>query len=1315
MDPPLAPLRAALRRGVDEPQWEESRAALAETGLFSRAAADGDDDRHHLGVGGGVHPGAPPLELLQYNDAPLARAAAFVRSTACALAAQAVATASRLRHVESQLRMQRARHASRAAASQHEQVPHQQPFRPAGVSRCGAQARGDGRSCTCHICQQLGPFTPPHRQQKQHSWDGADTQPISDAWDGTPFKAALLTSLARQLRLSLAFQIFSAKIKLRAARAAAVTDACTPEMRETCRMAFNALAANARAAAAARRKADLFACDEGRASRGAHRVFFAAWRRKAAGSVLAREFARRRRLDAAFAHWRLFMLLGRRQKRLDIAARTLFSVGHALARSFHAWRIRAHRNANLGRRIVMASAQGQPERSTRTGSRPHAPLRERIAHSRAAALAHAHDEARAPAGTVALAAALVRRRRFTARNDSTPQQREESSPAPPAISARRLDGASMSLLATADAAAQCHLDAQQRLSQLRPRAEALSAAASAAAGHAASAHAAWREAERQAGATAAAAVAAEQDARNALVAQPNRRSPSDRLQLRKPVVPSVQAAQEAAHQARVVAAEAEATANALRAACNAADAEHRAAAAAAAQAVASVDAALGALAHSAAVAKATALAAQGPAMERVAGARRDVTAATHAFARATAACDSSDRAVADARMRLCAAEAACKRAEDEASHSHVALTRGAAARAAIEKAAASARQLAHASAMDATLVRRRVVKGPGAKAAAVAEADALVSRARKAANAGAHAAQHAAQRLARLEELANDAAKTAVSASQAVQMCRQRLTQCLAAQAAAHTAKRQAIEATSAARARLEKLTSKASCPVLHATTLSDPSQSVRPADAPPRAPRPSTAAVLWARTRVMHVAFAAWRAQSTRTHNAEWAACTKALLARAVRLLRHWHHLSVTRHSIAAAQMVPFRMKASLHAWASITKRNLDLRAAAAAAQSRHQLGGLRAAFSAWRAYSTVQRQQRDAVEGAMMAAAEYCTAASIARTRPRVFHAWRALVTERRRIAAGAEHLLEVRLKGILRAWKRFAHAASLLRRVLDAPLREHAAHIAAEAHSVSAARAVEVLLEWRRIALAAAAERNEAASDVAADALRRSWLLARGFSALAAAPQERRLLRACIAAWSKAPRAKGSRCLIAGALLRAGYMTPSQMHARLRTRCIFSAWRRYMADAAAVAASARKRRLQINVLRALLANVARRQLDAEQMHGARVQFVRWRRDVPFAAWRDLAAATAKRRDAVADMRVSRAVRILHAWRDLAQREAAGQALQIAQTRAAAAAVLAALQARAAQERLGAPEFSGESLLSARPTWLPPSARALSVQHGL
>ena len=156
----------------------------------------------------------------------------------------------------------------------------------------------------------------------------------------------------------------------------------------------------------------------------------------------------------------------------------------------------------------------------------------------------------------------------------------------------------------------------------------------------------------------------------------------------------------------------------------------------------------------------------------------------------------------------------------------------------------------------------------------------------------------------------------------------------------------------------------------------------------------------------------------------------------------------------------------------------------------------------------------------------------------------------------------------------------------------------------------------------------------------------------------------------------------------------------------------------------------------LSALHANVVRIGLEREQQHVARRQVVRWRRDVLFAAWRDVAASARWTRAAVADMRVAHVRRLLRAWRDVAHESGAQARMEVMTTRAAAAAVLAALQARAADERGG-----GSAVLAAMPAlavrdasvggsgaagesrsagssqqsrpWLPPPARAVGIQH--
>ena len=1312
---PLAPLRAALRRGAEEPQWEDSRLALADTRLFAAQAESDEDETAVNTVANGVS--YQPLALRHYQG-HLAPASAAVRSAAASLAAQAVATASRLRHVAAQQRM-----ASRGLHLQPVSPPPPPPFRPSGVSRCGAAVSKDGRRCGCAICKQLGPFTPPP----------ADDAPAVDAWAGTPFKAALLTTLSRQLRLSLAYQIWAARTKVRHVRAAAVEDATVLDRRASCRAAFQALQAHARAAAAAQRAARLFASPEARAARGCHRPFFLAWKRRSEVCHRAAAFLVAQRLRAALAHWRLFVLTRRRQQRLLSAARTLSVVGHYLPRAFHAWRAQAARNALLGRRILDASARGATPGVVTVHSAADTKPRGRIARSRASAMHRARAEASPPEGTLATAAALVRLRRFwLPRGDELATAGQTAAtPAPSVVPLpRRMlleDGASMSLLATADAAAAAAVVAAQQQAALEAKAASLADADAVAADAARKAHAAWREAERRVGATAVAAAASEQEARNSALAQqgPRQQQPRSR------VVPSAEETQAAAHSARVAAAEAVAIAQALRSAMEATSAEHRASAARAAQAAAAAEVARDRASEAAALAKATAVAAAGAAAERLHNAQHDVATAKSQGARAEAACGAADMAVADARMRLCAAEAAFRRAAECASEAHVALKKGASARAAIEQTLRAARQLAHAAGVDATVARQKVVKGPCAKQALVDEADELTRRARAAAHAGVQAAMQAAQKVAQLEVEAREADATTETAKEALQRCRLHLTHCLAAQAAAHTAKRESLVSLGRATQRVEALTSAQACPVPAVAPPSEP-----PHRSGPAAPRPAVAAVAWAMRRRMRVAFAAWRHMAHQTQDAALAAATRALLACAVRCLRKWHHLAVARQRTAHKQLLPWRALLCLRAWAAEARRQREVRAAVAATQSIRRLGMLRLVWREWRNYARHRMLARVADAGAMAAAGQFAAAAAMVRTRPRVLLAWRDLAAERRRIAAGSARLLELRLRSMLRAWRRFAVAAGLLRRVLEVPLQEHAADLAADAHACSAARASEVLQAWRSLAMEARTHRNEAAGDAAAALLRRSWLLSRAFSALHSAAQEPQLLRASLQAWAALPRAKGSRRRITAALVGAGFTSIAHVAARLRLRCAFASWRRHVVATAAVAAAARRRRLMRCALSALHANVVRIGLEREQQHVARRQVVRWRRDVLFAAWRDVAASARWTRAAVADMRVAHVRRLLRAWRDVAHESGAQARMEVMTTRAAAAAVLAALQARAADERGG-----GSAVLAAMPAlavrdasvggsgaagesrsagssqqsrpWLPPPARAVGIQH--
>ena len=1311
---PLAPLRAALRRGADEPQWEDSRLALADTRLFaSRGGADSDEEDGDETAANTTAKGVPyqPL-LLRHFQGPLAPAAAAVRSAAASLAGQAVATASRLRHVAAQQRTAR-----RAAHLLPVSPPPPPPFRPAGVSRCGAAVSKDGKRCGCSICRHLGPFTPPPSANDAPAAD-------SDAWAGTPFKAALLTSLARQLRLSLAFQIWAARTKVRHVRAAAVDDATTLDRRAVCRAAFQALHAQVRLAAAAERAARLFASPEARVARGCHRQLFLAWRRRADVSHKAAAFLAAQRLRAAMAHWRLFVLTRRRQQRLLTAARTLSVVGHYLPRAFYAWRAQAARNALLGRRILDASARGVSPGVVVTHSAAEAKPRGRIARSRAAAMHQARGEACPPEGTLEVAAALVRLRRFwLPRGEELPvagRLPPSAAPAPVLASLpRRMhleDGASMSLLATADAAAAAAVVAMQHQAEAVAKAARLADADAVAADAARKAHFAWREAERRVGATAVAAAASEQEARNSALAQgPRQQVPRGR------VVPSAEETRVAAHSARVAAAEAVAIAQALQSAMEATSAEHRAAAALSAQAAAAAEAARNQASEAAALAKATAVAAAGAAAERLHNAQHDVATAKSQGARAEAACSAADMAVADARMRLCASEAAFRRAAECAGEAHVALKRGASARAAIEQTLRAARQLAHASTVDATVARQRVVKGPGAKQALVEEADALTRRARAAAHAGVQAAMQAAQRVVQLEVEAREADGTTEAAKEGLQRCRLHLTHCLAAQAAAHTAKRESLTSLGRAQQRVEALTSAQMCPV-----PAQPPPCQPPHRSGPAAPRPPVAAVAWAMRRRMRVAFAAWRHMADESQSAALAVATRALLACAVRCLRKWHHLAVARQRTAHKKLLPWRASLCLHAWAAEARRAREVRAAVAATQSIRRLGVLRLVWREWRGYARQRMLARVADAGAMAAAGQFAAAAAVVRTRPRVLHAWRALAAERRRITAGSARLLELRLKGMLRAWRRFAVAAGLLRRVLAVPLQEHAAGLAADAHACSAARASEVLQAWRRLAQEGAAHRSEAAGDTAATLLRRSWLLSRAFSAMQLAAHEPKLLRACLHAWGALPRAKGSRRRITAALVGAGFQSVTHVAARLRLRCALASWRRHVVATAAVAAAARRRRLMRCALSALHANVVRNSLEREQQHVARRQVVRWRRDVLLEAWRDVAASARWTRAAVADMRVAHTRRLLRAWRDVARESGSQARLEVMHTRAAAAAVLAALQARAAEERgarllvreasvvgPGAAAESHSAGSSQPRPWLPPPARGVGIQR--
>ena len=93
---------------------------------------------------------------------------------------------------------------------------------------------------------------------------------------------------------------------------------------------------------------------------------------------------------------------------------------------------------------------------------------------------------------------------------------------------------------------------------------------------------------------------------------------------------------------------------------------------------------------------------------------------------------------------------------------------------------------------------------------------------------------------------------------------------------------------------------------------------------------------------------------------------------------------------------------------------------------------------------------------------------------------------------------------------------------------------------------------------------------------------------------------------------------------------------------------------------------------------------------------------------------------------MRVAHIRRLLRAWRDVAHESGSQARLEVMHTRAAAAAVLAALQARAAEERgasllvreasVVGPGAAAESHSAgssqARP-WLPPPARGVGIQR--
>jgi len=1304
-----APLRAQLR--APQASAEDTLRALRAAGLWARPGAQGGDDLATAFEERLLRETAPWSGAARPFQGRLHPAATRVRAAACALADGACATAARLRHVAASAALEVASGGGgggggasgdgELCAGQHPQSsqhspqrhppPLRQPFRPAGVSRCSASraAPGGGPACGCAVCLSRPPA---------HALRSASEE-RDHAWRGSAFKGALLDGLERRLRLSLAMQVWAAPVRLRAARAVAVDDVTSAGRLDACRAAWRALAC----AALERREKNARAVShcQGAAACGRARSCLRTWRASAQAMVAIRTLVARKRCVAAMAHWRLFVYARQRRARLLHASRLLVAARTA-PQAFYPWRALARRRALLGARLAAAAARREAPPTAPVQPPPRGDPRALVLSARTALAQRACAAARAPISTVAAAASLLPLRRFSApprKADAPTATRFHASASAsshshqtPASSRSvyRPDAPASSLLGVADAAARASAACSAAVPCARRRSEEAAQRCAAASARSRAAHAAWRSAEQRVGGCCAAAAAAAAEALNATLADRGRPFAAS----------SAAAAAAAAAAARCACAVARSTAAALSAQRDVAAAAAREECRLAAAALSACEADVVRAEQAARVAAATAAAAADVAAARLSGARRDAAAGHFARRHAQELARESDARLADARMCVAASRAdlaRCAAGRDTSRREHA---RAVCAYDAVRGACDAARRLGTEAAIEAGARRGR----PDA-----AQADALALRGRAAAAAGVEAARRAAGRVALRQAEAEAAAAACTSAEASVADAEHQLaqTECdwriAQARAAAAQATCEAFDA------RVSALLGPEACAVRSDAVAAHEAAAAANRRATPPAMRPSPAARAHAQRLLLRRALRGWSTQRSLARGAWAAAGARGEAAMQRHAVRRMFEVTFQRWRGAATHLVLWRLSRALRAWRARTARDIAVRARIACALSRRRTGSMRGALAAWRLAACERADKRCAVAGALAAARSYAAACASARLRPRVMAAWRARVAERARVSRAAAALLRLRLVGMLRAWARHARLAALLRRVLAPRLEAYAVQAQADALAVSAQRASQVLHCWRHVAAVEGVHRRDAIQEASADAFARAATLVRCFAALAEPPTMRRLQRACLLAWRRAASSRGGRAAVARTVAVAGYIDVRHAAESLRRRAVFALWRRAARSATAATAGMRARALTRTGFWAFVSAAHRGRATREAQHVAQRHALRWLRDVPFAAWRDVARGGARRRDVVLDVTAAKALRTLRAWSAAAR----ASAQRHAQSSAQAQAVLAALRARAAAEeaRQQLQRAQLDMIVApapTRPPWMPPPGAA-------
>ena len=351
-------------------------------------------------------------------------------------------------------------------------------------------------------------------------------------------------------------------------------------------------------------------------------------------------------------------------------------------------------------------------------------------------------------------------------------------------------------------------------------------------------------------------------------------------------------------------------------------------------------------------------------------------------------------------------------------------------------------------------------------------------------------------------------------------------------------------------------------------------------------------------------------------------------------------------------------RRARQLRGWLALATQRKAICNVVADCRRRHAARRILAALRFWAQHAADRKAKAAAAASAQSAAVAYCSERFRRVMAPAALRLWRAATVQRRAMRATVAALLAAasrrRLTSAFEQWRFSSPRRAKLRRVLDAAVARIAADLFDTSHAGAALRLSLALREWRDAAAALRSERHAAAREAAADAYRHAAVLCRAFAALRAPMLATRLRRSVFRVWRGLAREVGSRGHGERLARRIGAGSLARF-AVLGTACsALRSWRRFCADRRALAAAARATAMRRTALRSLAAHAASRARSREAGHLARLHAARWRRHLPFAAWRDAVAVAAARRMLIGTAHERRLRRVLRAWADAARREA-------------------------------------------------------------